>query len=344
MLVSIIVPVFNVERYLRECLDSLKAQTLEDIEIICVDDGSTDGSLSILREYEAADSRFKVITKPNAGYGHTMNRGFELASAPYVGVLESDDFCDPNMCEVLYSAAMQNELDIVRCNISLYWSTPYERAVEVRYSVEEECGFVFDPRNRMQCFRLPPALCCMLMKKSILTENGLKLQETPGASYQDTAFSFKVWACAQRAMCLSDSFVHYRQDNEASSINQLGKVYCVSDEYAEIERFLNSNLDRFGDLLPVMHARKYSAYVWNYERMDERYHFEYAQHMAKEFNIARNSSMLEKDFFSSNEWSDLALLTLDPARYVDRMDSWSKRRVDWFHLKSRICRKLVGRC
>lgn len=77
--VSVLVPVFNVEKYLRQCLESLSCQTLDDIQIICIDDGSTDKSLEILREFEKKDSRFEVITKPNSGYGNSMNRGLAAA-------------------------------------------------------------------------------------------------------------------------------------------------------------------------------------------------------------------------------------------------------------------------
>lgn len=93
--VSIVVPVYNVEKYLRECLDSLLAQKLKDIEIIVVNDGSTDSSADIAAEYAARDSRVRLISKENEGYGKTMNRGFSEARGEYVGIVESDDFADP---------------------------------------------------------------------------------------------------------------------------------------------------------------------------------------------------------------------------------------------------------
>ena len=104
-LVSIVVPVCNVEKFLGECLDSVINQTLKEIEIICVDDGSTDHSLEILREYEKKDSRIIVITKPNSGYGNTMNVGTDAASGEYVGIVESDDYVKENMFEILYKTA-----------------------------------------------------------------------------------------------------------------------------------------------------------------------------------------------------------------------------------------------
>jgi glycosyltransferase involved in cell wall biosynthesis len=104
--VSIIVPIYNVEKYLRECLDSIVKQTLKDIEIVCVNDGSTDSSLDIIKEYAEKDERVKYIDKPNSGYGISMNQGLDKAQGEYIGIVESDDFIKPEMFEELYNLAL----------------------------------------------------------------------------------------------------------------------------------------------------------------------------------------------------------------------------------------------
>ena len=98
-IVSILVPCYNVEAYLRECLDSIVNQTLTDIEIICINDGSTDGTLGIIKEYAAKDKRIKIIDKENEGYGKSMNRGLDAATGEYVGIVESDYLDEPDMFE-----------------------------------------------------------------------------------------------------------------------------------------------------------------------------------------------------------------------------------------------------
>ena len=90
--ISVIIPVYNVESYLRQCLDSVVNQTFEDIEIICVDDGSTDGSLDILNKYASSDNRFKIISQPNQGLGTARNNGLKLACGNYIYFLDSDDY------------------------------------------------------------------------------------------------------------------------------------------------------------------------------------------------------------------------------------------------------------
>ena len=114
--VSVIVPVYNMERYLSKCLDALTKQTLTDIEIIAVNDGSTDRSPQILRSYAAQDGRIRIIDKPNSGYGASMNRGIDEARGQYVGIVEPDDYPDRVMFEKLYKAAEKHNCDLVKCN------------------------------------------------------------------------------------------------------------------------------------------------------------------------------------------------------------------------------------
>ena len=122
-LVSILVPICNVEKYLDECLSSLQNQTLKDIEIICINDGSTDSSLGITNKYASQDPRFVVINKTNSGYGDSMNRGLEIAKGKYISILESDDFLDADALEFMVQQAEDNELDFFKCTFWVYWSS-----------------------------------------------------------------------------------------------------------------------------------------------------------------------------------------------------------------------------
>lgn len=110
--ISIIIPVYNTEKYLSRCLDSAINQTLKDIEIICVNDGSTDNSLDILKEYAAKDNRIKIISKGNEGAAITRNIGINVATGEYIGFIDSDDYVDLDYFEELYSNAPQ--YDVIR--------------------------------------------------------------------------------------------------------------------------------------------------------------------------------------------------------------------------------------
>ena len=198
--VSVIVPVCNVQRFLRQCLDSLTSQTMQDLQIICINDGSTDDSLSILREYEQRDDRIEVITKPNAGYGHTMNCGLKAARGEYIGIVESDDVAEKAMFEELYQLAKENNADIVKSNFFPYQTNTFESKDD---PIDEnlwacEYGKVFNPLEEQNIFLTQPAIRSALYKREFLEEESITFLETPGASFQDTSFNFKAFASAKR--------------------------------------------------------------------------------------------------------------------------------------------------
>ena len=118
--VSVILPAWNVSPYLRQCLDSIVSQTLTNIEIICVDDGSTDGTLDILREYAEKDSRILVIHQENQGAGAARNNAMRYAKGKYLSFLDSDDFFEPDMLEKSWEAAERNNADIVVFGCDFY--------------------------------------------------------------------------------------------------------------------------------------------------------------------------------------------------------------------------------
>jgi len=118
--VSVIIPVYNAQDYLKQCMDSIIGQTIRDIEIICIDDQSTDNSLEILQQYAIRDSRIKVIKQEKSGAGAARNKGLKFASGEYLSFLDADDFFEPNMLEKAYSAGVQNMSDIVVFRSDIY--------------------------------------------------------------------------------------------------------------------------------------------------------------------------------------------------------------------------------
>ena len=114
--VSVVVPIYNVERYLPQCLEALCSQTLRDLEIVAVNDGSTDGSLSVLQEWARKDERIVIVDKPNSGYGASMNCGIEAARGAYIGIVEPDDFPERDMFKRLLRMAQRHDCDLVKCN------------------------------------------------------------------------------------------------------------------------------------------------------------------------------------------------------------------------------------
>lgn len=119
--ISILVPVYNVEKYLEACLDSILQQTYTDFEVICMDDGSTDRSGDILDAYAIKDKRIRVIHKSNSGYGETMNAAVQLAKGKYIGIVESDDTIECDMYQVLHDTITKHGLDLVKTDFYAIW-------------------------------------------------------------------------------------------------------------------------------------------------------------------------------------------------------------------------------
>lgn len=320
--VSVVVPVYNVEKYLEQCLDSIVNQSLEDIEIICVDDGSTDKSGEILDRYAVEDGRIKVIHKENTGYGNSMNIGFDAAQGEYIGIVESDDYAELDMFESLYRCALEFQLDVIKSEYFLYFSNPTEKNEKQDVFSEIMCSRVFCPltdfKSKMEMvefFNIKPTIWSAIYRTEFIRKNDIRFNETPGASFQDASFNFKVWACAGRVKLFPKAFLHYRQDNENSSVNSKGKIYCVCDEYEEMQRFLDMNPEKKGRLEGIKSRIKYDSYIWNYERLSPKYKFVFLDRMSEEFKEDMDKGTVEKDYFEWYKWKTLHQIVDDPAGY-----------------------------
>jgi len=279
-LVSIIVPIYNVEEYLVECLDSIINQTLTDIEIILVNDGSTDSSLEIIQQYAERDERIIVIDKPNKGYGHSMNVGMKKASGKYIGIVESDDWIAPKMFETLYKMSERYNLDVARSEFFSLDATSLKNTKHYTYWVPHDRTIC--PLREQSVFKQQPSIWANLYLRSFLEDNKINLLETPGASYQDTSFSFKVYACANRFRMTSEAFYHYRVGGNSSSFQNKSKIYCVCDEYGEIWKFIKEN-HLYDPLFNTTTKIQFDSYKWNYLRLINPYRDQFFTEWHKEF-------------------------------------------------------------
>ncbi len=302
--ISLLIPVYNVERYLGRCMESALSQSLPNIELICLNDGSTDRSLDILKEYSSKDPRVKVIDKANSGYGSSMNRGLDEARGEYVGILESDDFFEPDALEVLYDAARRFDVDVAKADFYLFWSEPEERNERFGW-VDDDAPEAVNPIEYPEVFFRKPSIWSAIYKKDFLDENGIRFLETPGASYQDAGFNFKVWASAENVALVNRPVLHYRQDNESSSVNSPGKVFCVCDEYTEMIRYI---YDRFtgskkDELLRLLVRMRFDSYMWNYERLSEELRSLFLPRMKDDFIEENHAGLYDPSLFDSiKQW------------------------------------------
>lgn len=312
--ISVLVPIYNVDRYLRDCLDSIRAQSFTDIEVLCLNDGSTDGSRDIILEFCAEDPRFVLIDKSNSGYGATMNLGLAKARGEYIAIVESDDFIEPTAFHLLHEAIRGHDADFAKSNFFLHWSHPEARSEFFENIPARLGGEAIDPVEVQEVFSYTPSIWAALYRKSFLERNRIGFLETPGASFQDSSFVMKSWICASRVSLLHEAFVHYRQDNAASSVNSREKVDAVPHEYEEIERFLKLRPDRAA-VAPAVMAMKYRTYLWNYERINEEFRMGFLARLSGE--LRRHLDAGEFDLAALTPWEQVEarMVLHDPQRF-----------------------------
>ena len=299
--VSVVVPVYNVEQYLEECLNSIVNQTLRDIEIICVNDGSTDSSYDILKRYEKMDARIKVISKENSGYGHTINRGVEAASGKYITIIESDDFAEKNMLEKMYNAAELNQVDAVKCNYYNYKGgkdTYVENLEGLPYNT------VIEPMQHPKIF-LVDASTHFMWKRTLFTEDKLRLNETEGASFQDISFQFQIWFYSKTVVLLKEALLHYRIDNESSSVNNPRKVFCVCEEFQYIAEIIKKSGRNMEKIWPYIIKNKFRTYQWNYSRISDEYQYAFLKQWSEELLNDYKNGIVDVNRYSEKEWREI---------------------------------------
>ena len=315
--VSILMPSLNVGPYIEECLHSVITQTLADIEVICIDAGSTDGTLEVLRAYEERDPRVRVIVSDKKSYGHQMNLGLDAARGTYVGVVETDDWVEPHMFATLLQLAQDYDADVVRSNFYLYYSKPEPRDELFQNMRRCEYDTLLNPWDELGFVSSSPAIWSGLYRRSMLVDAHIRFNETPGASYQDTSFFFLVCAVAQRAVVTEEAFVHYRQDNEASSINSASKAFCICDETRYFEQCLEERgldtTERMGRYMLL----KQDKYRWNYMRVSPALQWEFLLRARDEYLAHRAQGLLSDAYLSEARMQRLTSLMDDPAGFFD---------------------------
>lgn len=225
--VSVIIPVYNVEKYISKCLDTLINQTLKDIEIICINDGSKDNSLSILKKYAQKDSRIKIIDKQNEGLSVARNDGLKLARGEYIGYVDSDDWVDLDFYEKLYNAAKKYNSDIacgniIRCGKKV-------KKYRIKYLKEE---YFTDNIEKLKTVKIPKYN--YIWNKIYHRENLIKTQILfpEGKTYEDIACAIKMIYYLNGVVTVPDTGYYYRK-NPCSIVMTKSDKHIQDCKYTE---------------------------------------------------------------------------------------------------------------
>lgn len=250
--ISIIVPVYNAGKYLNACLESIKNQTYKEIEVILINDGSTDASLSICQEYSKRDSRFIVVNKDNEGVSETRNRGIKIATGEFIMFLDADDWIEENTCEILYNQIRKNDAEMVFCNYIMEYEngrknvnfnseTKVITGEEIKKDIilplieEEDKNLV----HTRAAFRGPWG---KLFKKSIIDEKKIRFNKELSIG-EDFIFNLEYLKYIKKVVIEDEYLYHYRINNQ-SALNRYRDNFWIiyKSLLINLENYLEENL------------------------------------------------------------------------------------------------------
>lgn len=304
MKISVLIPIYNVEPYLDKCLASLRAQTMKDIEFICINDGSTDGCTQVIDKYTDCDQRFRVINKKNTGYGNSMNIGLDEAKGDYIAIVESDDFVRPDMMQFLYDKAVEYGTDIVKTDFWDYYNQEDENET---FSEKKVFGnlprkTVFAPMEHPEIFLIEHSIWTALYRRDFLKTNNIRFNETPGAAYQDVSFSFLAYINAKSIILFDEAFYCYRRTNPNSSVKNVNKMKILKEAY-RVEEYALQHMENVG-IMGIAGRLCYKILMENYYASGIQYQYALLLEIQKLFKKHFGDS-----FFEGKLWSEEEKLT-----------------------------------
>lgn len=287
--ISIIVPVYNTAKYLHQCLDSLKNQTLSEIEIICVNDGSTDNSLEILNEYAKKDSRFIVIKQKNQGQSVARNLGIKTAKGQFIGFIDSDDYADHTMFEKLYLNALENDSDITMCSINvlnektgkLSSCDPY-MTLDLFPDEFNNKAFKYTETSKF-LFRICVTPWNKIYNRKFLLKEQLFFPE--GLFFEDNVFFYSSFMQAQKISLIRDKLYFYRKSSETSTtMGDDRKKLDFFPIFEKIEEFLKEK-DLYNEFEEYFNTHKKNTLIYWYKKLNNaKTKEEYQKKLTKQYN------------------------------------------------------------
>ena len=355
--VSVILPSLNVAAYIRECLDSVVNQALQELEIICIDAGSTDGTTEILEEYTGRDSRIVLLHSEIKSYGRQVNMGLDHAGGKYVAILETDDWIEKDMYKCLYAIAEENRLDYVAADFDTFISLQngcnyFTRQhifpdVEQRNMGQDESGMFPIPAHDWYGQVLGPDRITVLRStdyvlwkgiynREFLIENGIQLHESPRAAFQDMGFLQQVKSYAKRAVYIDKSFYRYRQGREEASSGCAEGLRYYEGEFRRLDEqgnFINSlkgaHRNYYYFTMSIAFLTKYEQILsslhgeWKDDRLEEPYEW-----FQEQISNAIDEGLLKESMYGRGLWEQLRLLLTSREAYarsfVDREKAMKK--------------------
>lgn len=267
--VSVLTPIYNHSiEYVKQCLDSLKAQTLQEIEFILLDNGAPEDVKQLIEEYIALDNRFKAIHfEQNVGYSKAMNTGINNAKGKYIGIVESDDYVNPQMYYQLFDIAVTTKADIIKCLYSKVINGKDKRYI----NFYPENIFEKLLTNRLDYQKIissHPSIWTFIYKRDFLIKNEIYFEENPLGGLPDVGFIYKCWLNSNSFYFFKSYLYHYRFDNQNSTIANYNTSFKnILYELISLTKYLETkafNTDDLNIVIGFAYIRLYTAFKYNF--------------------------------------------------------------------------------
>ncbi len=325
--VSIILPSLNVRNYIKEAVRSAMEQTLKEIEILCIDAGSDDGTWEILSGVTAADERIHLCRSDVKSYGYQVNMGIDMAQGEYIAILETDDYVDIHMYERLYSEAVLYDCDYVKSDYTLYNTQSDGKRIFLRRNVlqaDNLYGKIIEPVKYSTVAVDDNYLWNGIYKKEFLIKSGIRLSETPGAAYQDIGFVYQTTVHAKKALYVKDSYYRYCTDRDGASANSGKGLLYAYQEYTRLYRGIQAEAASDGRLR-AFYCRMAKSFIYCCEgleegkiKIDEAKKAEYYAWFQQLLNEALRNGLVDSAVFHPQVWHKLEMLLVSESYYVEK--------------------------
>jgi len=332
--VSVIIPVYNVGKYLRECLDSMVNQTLQDIEIICINNGSQDNSLEILQEYAVGDKRILIIDRPHGGgYGSSCNVGLDKAGGEYVAIFEPDDFIALGMYEKLYNLALKHDADIVKSGFCENIDTACVKRIKPVKSYGENSLFAM-PTSVFTIFEHPeflsfhPSIWSCIYRLEFIKKYNIRFVEVKDTGWADNPFQVQTMCLAQRIFYTDERFYYWRKTylTDSDALKDYTIPFKRSDE---IHQWLDKNKITDKNLLACLYKREFAYIKIVFGMLSIR-------NLHKGFRLIRLMlDRMDTDIISSNKFitkkerTNFAILKISmlPVYFLNKVKTFRKKLI-----------------
>lgn len=345
MMLTVILPSLNVVQYIKQSLDSVINQSYKELDIICVDAGSTDGTLDIINEYAKIDSRIRIINCPEKSYGKQVNMAMDIAIGKYVAIVDTDDFISINMYDNLIKIAEMYNLDYVKGNYIEYYQFEDDRVYQQKKSIISEMqlyNYVINPKEYPQLHCQDGYLWSGIYNLDFLKNNSIVFNTTSGAAFQDVGFFHQVTYYAKRVMFIESYGYYYRIARVGNSISSPNGLKYMLQEY---NRLINQELIPQKDTIQweFIYKKMLLSFVAECDKKPIYSAFEtdvikpYLEDAIKIMKECINNSFIRNDAFDNKYWNKVYLLLDNPKKYA----YYQTKKANSIKMLIDICKKHI---